>query len=169
MTKILSFLAISFFSTLLFSKEPLIATLNSVHSNEIQQFNIGKSNFYCRPYGIVSIEKLYLNSAFDSTCKREIKDFYLKNPQSKYFANSIFKVKQSYHIEFKENSCVIYTHGGKSYAEVLISNGLATRKILFNDKEFKGSFIKAQERAKRAKLGLWNNKIVRECIVELYK
>ncbi len=156
------------YQTVLIGAEPILATLNNIDSNEIQKFKIAQKSFYCRPYGVTSIDKLYSNSQNNSSCKKSIESFYKKNPYSKYFALKILKTKQMYHIEHKNDSCIVYAKGAKSYSELLLERGLAVIKPLFKDEEFSSSFKKAQARAKSSKLGIWKSNLLIECTAESY-
>ena len=66
MNRILHFLIIlTLFSSLVYSKEPTIATLRTVHSNSSQKFNIKQYEFICNSYGGISVEDLYMESKKD--------------------------------------------------------------------------------------------------------
>jgi len=153
----------------LIAEEPILVKLENIDSNEIQKFQIAQSSFYCKAYGVISIDTLYANSTDNSSCKKSVVAFYKKNPYSKYFAQNILKIKQMYHIEFKKNSCIVYAQGAKSYSELLLESGLAVVKPLFKDEEFSAKFKKAESRAKGAKLGMWKSNLLIECTVERYK
>jgi len=157
------------YQTVLIAEEPLLATLNNINSIEIQKFKIAQNSFYCRPYGVISIDKLYASSLKDSSCKESVEILYKKNPNLRYFTQNILKIKQMYHIEYKKESCIIYAKGAKSYSELLLENGLAVIKPLFIDEEFSSSFQKAENRAKSSKLGIWKSDLLTQCIAELYK
>jgi len=151
------------------AKEPIIATLRSVLSNEVQKFSIGKYSFYCEPYGVMTLEKLYSSSKLDSNCQNSIKSFYEKNPILQYFSSNLFEVEQGYHIEFRDNQCLIYAKGEMSLTELLLQEGLAVRKPFFRDEEFEYSFFQAQLKAKLEKKGMWAEGVIKNCISELYK
>ena len=157
------------YQTVLIGEEHILATLRNIDSNEIQKFKIAQNSFYCKPYGVISIDKLYANSSNASSCQRSIDVFYKKNPYSRYFAQNLLKIKQTYHIEYKNDSCVVYAKGAKTYSELLLESGLAVMKPLFKDEEFSSSFKKAQVRAKSSKLGMWKNNLLIDCTAELTK
>ena len=93
-----------------------------------------------------------------------------KNPKLKYFSQNLFNTRQNYHIEFKEQKCLIYLKGEKTLSELLLEEGLAINRSNFADDEFKHIFINAQNRAKSLEKGIYkNSNLKKSCIVELYK
>ena len=162
----LYFFILSFF---VYAKEPIVAILDNIPSNAYQEFHIKNYAFSCSTYGVVPIEKLYLNATLNSTCQKKISDFYKTDPNSKYFAQRVLKVQQQYHLEFKEGECTLYALGQKTFSELLLENGLAIIKPLFRDDEFKYLFNQAQKRAKANKKGMWKDNVIKSCIAELYK
>jgi len=151
------------------AKEPNLVFLQSVISNELQKYSIGKYNFICHPYGVITVDRLYKKSTFNSTCKKSVEQFYKKNPQAKYFSLNKLKVKQMYHVEFIDKQCLVFAQGEKTLSELLLENGLAFREPLFEDKEYIYTFEKAQRNARYQKRGLWSENIIRDCISEIYK
>ena len=170
MSKILNIFLLNFLlMSTLQASEPTLAILNSVHSNELQKFKIGQNSFYCKPYAITTIDKLYAKSAQNSLCRSSIEKFYLQNPDAQYFTLNLLKVKQMYHVEFKNTECILFAKGEKTLSELLLENGLALLQINFQDKEYGAIYKKSQNRARLLKRGLWKENIKRECVVELYK
>ena len=168
MNKIVYFLIIlTLFSSFVYSSEPTIATLRSVYSNSSQKFNIKQYEFLCKAYGVISIEDLYVESKIDSECKKSINKFYRQNPNKKYFSANILKLRNSYHIEFKNNRCILYAKGLNTLSEMLLVNGLAIKRSMFKDKEFDYSFTQAQISAKVNKVGIYKNEIESKCVTEL--
>ena len=155
--------------TELCAKEPLLATLNTTLSNEIQKFTIGSYTFECKVHGVITLETLYNSSKVDSRCQKSIDKFYIKNPKLKYYVDSILKYKQKYHIEIKNRECIIYANSQITLSELLLKEGLALKKPRFKDEEFYFYFSLAQRKAKIEKKGLWNEKIRTNCIEELNK
>lgn len=151
------------------AKEPQLAILNEISSNDTQRFEIASSSFLCKPYGIVSIEDLYKQSDDKSFCKKSIEDFYTKNRDLRYFTQSILKVYQRYHIEFKKSECIVYAKGQTTLSELLLSKGLAVSKRSFKDKEFKFLFEKVSDTAKRNGEGLWASSIKKDCSSQMQK
>jgi hypothetical protein len=164
---LLSIISLILFYNTLSAKEPTLAILRSVQMNEYQNFSIGMYHFVCRPYGVITLNELYNNSQLDSICKEGIKDFYLQNPLEKYFVLNLLKNRQLYHIRFKKKRCVVYAKGKVSLSELLIKNGLAIKDPSLDDEEFNHSFTKAQEYSKNLEIGLFKNKIMKKCILNL--
>lgn len=153
----------------LFSKEPSLVFLNRVISNEVQNYSIGNFNFNCKPYGVITVDELYVNTTSDSKCKKSVLEFYKKNPNARYFSLNLLKIKQMYHLEVREKECLVFAQGEKSLSEILLENGLAFQKPHFKDKEYKFIFYQAQQRAKYTKKGLWSENIMVNCISEINK
>ena len=157
------------FTFTLNASEPIIAKLVKVDSNAVQKFSISNYTFYCRPYGILNLDELHNNSSLKSKCRQKIKSYYSKHPRELYFAQTLFKRGQGYHIEFKEKSCVVYAQGQYTYSELLLRQGLAVRKRNFTDPEFKASFYKAQKIAIMREKGIWKDEVIKNCVAEMYK
>ena len=156
-------------STTLYAEEPLLATLESVISNDVQKFGIGGYTFECTAYGVMTLEGLYNSSKVDSECKKSIDKLYVKNPKLKYYVDSVLKYKQQYHIEIKNQECIVYSNGQVSLSELLLKEGLAFKNLRFKDEEFDFYFSLAQRKAKIEKNGLWSEKIFTNCTEELNK
>ena len=169
MNKTIYFLIlISIFVLSSFAKEPTLAKLNSVFSNGIVKFSISQNTFICRTYGVITVDELYMKAQKGSTCKKSIDKFYRKNPLLKYYTASLLKLNQYYHVEFKNNRCIIYAKGLNTLSEILLIHGLGVKKVTFDDEEFKYNFLQAQEDAKENNLGMHKNKIPDKCIEEIY-
>lgn len=170
MRKKIAFVIIYFLIVLcLDAKEPLLARLEDIVSNETQKFGLENYTFECKPYGVLSIEALYNSSKRDSICQKSIDKFYIKNPKLKQYVNRLLKYKQLYHLEIKNAECIIYAKGQMTLSELLLYNGLAIKKPLFRDREFESYFTAAQRKAKMKKKGLWDTDIFTSCVEELYK
>lgn len=150
------------------AKEPRMAILDSVYSNEIQKFTIKKNNFICQPYGVISLESLKKNSKSED-CKKSIESFYINNPNLLYYADSLFRVKQMYHVRFKDLKCLISVESEVTLSEVLIREGIAFKSSQLEDKELNYLFETAQENAKYNKRGLWSSDIKKDCSASLGK
>ena len=151
------------------AKEPTLAILNGTISNEVQKFGIGDYNFECRPYGVLTLERVYSSAKPSSICRNNIDEFYRKYPKFKQYANKLLEYKQTYHVEIKDTECILYAKGQITLSELLLVEGLAVQKPMFKDEEFVGYFTQAQRKAKMDKKGLWGEKIFNNCIAELYK
>jgi len=150
--------------TPLLAKEPTLAILKDVHTNGMQRYGIKNYTFVCTPYGVVSLEKLYTRSPKKSQCRKEIANFYKKNPNLQNYSLSQLHTMQSYHIEFKEEKCLVHSHGEVTLSEMLLLNGLALVKLGFDDDEFRFAFVGAQKSAKEKKKGLWKETIYESCL-----
>jgi hypothetical protein len=157
------------FTPFVLANEPTLAKMVSVDSNELQKLSIANYSFYCRPYGVITLDRLYKRSELNSGCKAKIKSYYQHNPQDLYFAESLFKKGQWYHLEFKQNSCVIYAQGEYTFSELLLKKGLAVREPQFSEREFKASFYKAQKVGRTNERGVWKDDVLKNCLAEIYK
>ncbi len=165
--KIIQFSFLVIFISPLNSSEPVLATLNNVITNSIQQFSIGNYSFYCKAYGMISIEEITKHNASNSICTDTINKLYVKNKELQYYSNHILKLNQLYHIEIKGDKCIVYANGEKTLTEILLERGLGRMKVRFKDKEFKYLYTKAQKRAKVEQKGIWNENIKGKCLAEL--
>lgn len=156
------------FSTL-HAKEPIMALLVSIPANDIQTMNIAQNSFVCEPYGVVSIEELYRDTITNEVCKESIEKLYKKQPYLRYFTSNRLYKKQLYHLEFKEEKCILYAQGQKTLSELLLRNGLAFVKPFFNNPEFYHSFINAQNNARMEELGMWSEELIINCMASIYK
>ena len=118
------------------AKEPILAMLLNVNSNELQKFGIGNYNFYCIPYGITTLESLLAKSENESSCKKSIEMFYKKHPNLKYYSLKLLKLKQEYHVDFKNTKCILYAKGQMTLSELLVKEGLALLNPSFEYIEF---------------------------------
>ena len=150
------------------AKEPTIAFLNNIISNEMQELSIGVYSFVCVPYGVVTLEELYRTSKDASLCKKSIIDFYKKNKDLEFYVYKKMDIGQSYSIVFKEKQCLINVAGEKSYSEILLDKGLAFKAPKRLEKEYEYTFYKAQREAKMFKKGIWANSVTQNCISSIY-
>ncbi|MDD2789516.1 MAG: hypothetical protein PHU40_02500 [Sulfurimonas sp.] len=127
------------------------------------------SNFICKPYGLVTLEKLYTTGPIDSLCRKNLEALDREDPNVRYFTLRLLKPMQRYHVEFQDKRCIIYARGEITLSELLLAEGLAFIKPAFDDDVFNAVFLKAQNSAKLAKKGLWQENIVKDCMIESYK
>ena len=146
-----------------YAKEPTLGILQNVYSNTLQQLSLDNSYFYCKAYGVVSLEEIYANQQTDTGCKEAIKTLYIQEPLLQYFSAMLLKKKQRYHIELKQQGCLLYAKGQNTLSELLLKNGLALLRENFADREFDYAFYKAQRYAKSMKKGIWGDLFVAEC------
>jgi hypothetical protein len=157
-----------FFLQILCAKEPSLVFFENAVSNAIQIYSKDGYRFECKAYGIISLEEFYQNAKENSVCRKEIVDFYEKSPKLRDFISSSLHYKQLYHIDMKSEGCISYVDAQRSVSEILLSEGLAIVKPLFQDEELKTTFERSQRKAKIEKRGLWSENIFKDCIKELY-
>lgn len=148
------------------AKEPTLAILKKIYSNNLQQIIINSYVLKCNAYGITSIEELREENLNNSVCQESINNFYKKNLNTKYFIFNLLKIEEIYHLEFRKNQCILYANGEKTLSEILLENGLALIDTKI-DKEFRYSFFKAQKKAKFNKLGIWREQIPKKCFLKI--
>lgn len=151
------------------AKEPTLAILKNIDSNDFQKFSIKNSSFICQPYGVITLEEIYKKSKKNSICRKNINKFYIKNRDLLYFSESILKVGQMYHIEFKNSKCLIYAKGQTTLSQILLRKGLGFKTMRFKDEEFDEIFTDAMNSAKINEEGLWKGSIQRNCTAEIQK
>jgi len=156
---------LSLISISLNAREPTLAILKNVYSNDIQQFTYQNYSFTCKPYGIISIEDVYNNSNISTICKKRIEKFYIHKSKAKYFSARLLKLFQSYHIKIKDTKCLIYSSGIKTLSESLIENGLAVKFPYLKDEIYSYKFETAQKRAEYYELGLHKDPVLKNCII----
>lgn len=156
------------FTIPLHAQEPFLAILDSVFSNTTQEFRAGEYSFYCKPYGVLTLDMFLNNANLDATCRNKIDKFYINHPYLKNYSLILLELEQRYHIEFKDTKCILYAKGQYTLSELLLKEGLALIKPSFMDDEFRYSFFKAQKKAKIEKKGLWKEKGLYGCIMKVY-
>jgi len=160
---------IIFFTSFLFAKEPFLATLVSIDSNDIQTFQYGTIKFTCLPYGVVALDQLYREADEKSNCKKSIRKYYQKRRDLLFYTNTKMHREQIYSIKRKENNrCIVHVAGEKSLSEFLLDKGLAVVKPAFQDRLYRYYFKSAEKKARLERIGLWNENIKNECVAYLY-
>ncbi len=157
------------FFSLSYAKEPTLAILRSVYTNEFQRFSIGMYEFTCRPYGVVTLEELYAKEELDPACKKSVIEYYIENPMDKYVSENLLKNRQMYHIEPIDKRCILYARGKSTLSEILVKKGLAVVKPKLENEEFFHRLVQTQKYAQDKKNGLFKDDKLIECIAELYK
>jgi endonuclease YncB( thermonuclease family) len=158
------FIFLFIFTQTLIAKEPTLATLVNVVSNDVIEFVYENNKFSCLAYGVITIDEIYRKTDKDSNCKKSIEKFYNKNKYLIYYTNSKMKVYQLYPVIFKkDNRCIVNIAGEKTLSEFLLEKGLAVKKLLFEDKEYAYYFYQAEQKAKTNEEGIWKENIAREC------
>ena len=152
----------------LHAAEPTLGILKSVDTNRYLTFSLGNRHYQCQPYGILTLEELLMESTLDSRCKEVVTRLYRQKPYLKRYGETLLKRFQRYHIEPKQNYCIVYADSTRSYAEKLLREGLAMRRPLLQDELWSFRWKRAQRRARNENLGLWKDKIWIDCISGLY-
>jgi len=153
------------FSHTLFAKEPFLARLVNVVTNDIQEFEVANTRFTCAAYGIIAIDEIYRRAEEGSTCKKSIAKFYKKRADLRHFISRKLHIYQYYSLLRKENNrCAINIAGEKTLSEFLIEEGLAVKKPLFKDREYSYYFYRSEQNAKDKSKGIWKENIVKNCM-----
>lgn len=170
MNKIISlFLLQLLFIKPFFASEPVLATLLSVYSNDMQRFTVANYNFTCESYGVVSLSKLLRQKSINSTCKRSIEKFRKKNPHLYHLSETLFFIQQQYHIDIRNNQCIIYIKGKKTLGEILLERGLARVDQKLSDKVLVSVYRNAQRRAKYHNRGMFGSRVAIDCLAEFIR
>lgn len=149
------------------AKENLIAQLINIKNNSSLNYQKTEFTFLCEPYGLLSVDQVLSDEKSNNHCKNSVKKFYQNHLELEYLAYEYLKVKQFYHLKFKNKQCLIYAQGLKTYSEILLQEGLALLSKGFKDEEFLYEFQKAQEGAKLNKKGIYSDKEVLDCVNSL--
>lgn len=154
--------------TVAYAEQPLLGVLEKIESNRYLTFSLNQKNYQCQPYGILTLDELLQESSLESRCKEVVTRLYRQDPRIRHFGQLSLKRFQQYHVEPKGARCTVYASGSRSYAQMLLREGLGMRKPLLFDELWLFRWKQAQKRARNEKLGLWKNKIWIECITGLY-
>lgn len=147
-----------------------MATLEKIPSNTLLGFQTNNHRFYCQQYGIYDLDSFTQQKKVEPYCINGVKRIQKKYPLMQYFGQKHLKIYQNYHIVFFKESCQLFSDGPKSYAEVLVENGLAVVKPKFKNRDYYYYLLqKAQTRAKINKIGIWEVFGMNECVQSLYK
>lgn len=152
-----------------FANEPTLALLRNINTNTQQQLSIGEYHFICNAYGVLGTTQILERENLNESCKEELLLFYKKNPLSSYYAQRNLHLQQLYHIEFKEQQCLMYVQGQRTLSELLLEEGLVVLKPHFKDKEFFAPFTRAYESAVFQRKGVHKDGVLRKCFAEFYK
>lgn len=165
-SSIIILFSILFFSLNLYANEQKIFLLDSIISNFDMKFKTSRYSFYCKPYAVLGIDDIPIQ---DKECYKSVIDYYKVYPNDFYKTYKFLKVEQMYHIDFREQQCIIYVKGQKTLSEILLENGLAVLKPHFMDREFEARFKKAERLAKENKRGIYSQDIkLKQCIYKLH-
>jgi hypothetical protein len=146
--------------------EITVGLLREIESNAKQSLLHRNILIPCEPFGVVTLEKMILNSASPQECRSEIEHFYKAHPHDKQFAREHLYLQHSYHYEMIKEGCILYGNGAESYSEMLLRQGLAVVDPALNNKEWNGRLHRAQKGAESLKSGLHDTLIRKFCIKE---
>ncbi len=141
--------------------------LLEIKNNSVFYFSVDNKKNICITYGVVTFEMLSYKSQNNELCKNELLNYFDKYPKDENFAENHFYLQQQYVFEKKDNACIIYVSGKKSYSELLLEEGLAIVPVSFKDEIFEFKYRRIENQAKIDKKGLWNNPILRNCISQV--
>jgi len=161
--KLLLTLMISIFSL----RASEIGLLLEVKNNSLLYFSVQNREELCVPYGIVTFEMLMFKSRDNELCQKALFEFYDKNPLYKSFAKKHFYPQQQYIFERKKSSCIIHASGKKNYSAMLLENGLAIVKKSFKDRILEPKYRRIENGARFKKVGLWSDRVLRNCITQI--
>lgn len=154
----------SFYSSLY--GEITLGIMTSIESNAKQILITQNNSVECIPFGVIPLEKMIQNGTNPQECTKSIDEFYKANPHEKVFAKGYLHRQQTYHYEKLQEGCILYANGAESYSEMLLRRGIALIDPNYDNNEWNGRLKKAQEGAKRGKVGLHDTLIQKYCIKE---
>ena len=146
------------------ASEPMIAELIKIQSSSQLLFRYKNTQFLCQNYGVIDVDTMYNDTNISKECRKRINDFYIYNPKSKNIAYYNFSIYQLYHVEIKNNKCLVFLKGSKTYSQYLIELGLAKPKPFFADKKYRQRFKNAFYEAKLVKQGYHKNPFLKNCM-----
>ena len=158
-----------FLHSCVLAKEPYLMELITIYDNGNYLFQHKKSTYLCSPYGVITLDKIYQQKSLNATCKKAIGEFIVSNAKLANYVYYRLKVREFYHIEFKNSQCLIFSKGQKSFSKELLLVGMAIIDPKLKDEIYSYKFRKAQQSALDAKRGLWKNYKVKTCVSELLK
>jgi hypothetical protein len=143
---------------------PQRALLLHVKNNSLLHVAIENHERLCIPYGIETFETMLHRKKNDRGCHKAVDHFYRTHPNAKVFGVTHLYLQQYYPVEVRSKRCIISASGKKSYAQLLLENGLATLQADFSDKRFVMRYRRAQNNARETKSGLWDDAKLSECM-----
>jgi len=140
--------------------------LQHAPNNGYFYFSINNNLSVCKPYGVVTLHEIFSDQNSTQRCRKAIESYFKHNPKDYYFAAYHIHLQQMYHLTFKDNECVIYSHGNISYARELLQAGLAKVRKGFGDILLRNRYKKEEEGAKFLKKGMFHSNIPLNCRME---
>ncbi len=148
--------------------QPLLGTLVHIKDNRYVDLRIEQTPYRCQPYGVETLEELSENSQLGGECKDVVIKFYRTHPQAYDFAKKRLRRYQRYHLEIKKRSCIMYVMGRRSYAELLLEEGLAMKVPSGVEELWEHRLERAQYRGRSSKKGIWGEMLWNKCAASLY-
>lgn len=139
------------------------AILQHAPNNGYLYFKVQNSSLSCKPYGVVSVHELLYDVNASQRCRESLLSYFRSHPKDYYFSDYHLHLQQMYHIEYKPDSCIIYSRGSVSYARELLRAGLARVKRGFKDPLYRKKYRAEEEGAKFLKRGIYQSKVLRDC------
>jgi len=143
-----------------------IGLLLEVKNNSLLYFSVNNQDELCVPYGVVTFEMLRHKNHDATLCQKRLNHYFEMHPKDAFLAREHFHLQQQYHIEKRDDRCMIYAQGKKRYAQILLEKGLAIVPVDFEDKSVAVQYRRIQSEAQREKKGLWSDAILRNCMMQ---
>ncbi len=143
--------------------------LDTVYANDSYLFRFKEARYFCRPYGVWTIDKVIRNNHITSVCKKALDEFVLHNPKLHYYAWYTMHREEGYRVEFRNNECIIYLGSKETFSEALLKAGIAIEQSRLRDEEFRYRFYQAVQAAKMSKRGIWSDTKLQRCMSEFFK
>lgn len=148
--------------------QPLLGMLMRIEDNRYLDFMIEQTPYRCELYGVETLEELAEHSQLGGECKGVVKKFYRTHPQVYDFAKNRLKKYQRYHLEIKDGSCIVFAMGRRSYAELLLEEGLAMKVPSGISELWQHRLERAQYRGRSGQKGIWGEMLWNKCAASLY-
>jgi hypothetical protein len=147
------------------AKEPTILMLKNSYSNSLQEFQTAPNySFSCKPYGIRTFDEILSTNKSDKRCRQLLKTFYIKHPKLYSLHHRYLHRKSFYHVEYINNSCLVYAKGKTTFSEILLKEGMAFVDKSLENKILKPKFISLQNYAKDKKKGVFSDSELMNCV-----
>lgn len=129
-------------------------------------FKGGGYKLVCKPYGVYTINNFLNDEKVAKECKKELIKIRpnIKRRYSKALHQKLH-LELTYHIRSIDGKCVVYFNDNKTYAQLIVQNGLGIVKRGFKSKNnwYNHTLSEAQKYAKREKSGIWSTPFISTC------
>ena len=149
--------------------EQHLGILEKIPNSGYLQFDVQNRTLICKSYGIISIHEILFDQNATQRCRSAILNYFHHHPKEYYFADYHLHLQQMYHLELKEQTCIIYSRGSVSYARELLEAGLAKVKKGFNDLLLQKKYRDTELMARHLRLGIFKSNIPLNCRTEFRK